>query len=169
VGVSHETIYNLLEDIPSKPTVSGSSMLLMGVGGGAQEAPLFTELGGCCPTSSMPNTSSRRFNTNAGGFVTTDKRTILRFASQLEAMFGIKLHAVTAVDGDRLEPGIVGQPRGNRTPTSSRKASRRTGGFRHESRTAASSRNARGELLISRLKVRVLHGPSRSALRRFEC
>jgi predicted nucleic acid-binding protein len=86
----HEDIYALLEDVPATAERSGSTMLLMGVGG-PHEDPRLTELKRIVPDESDARHLFQAVSNGISYFVTADQRTIGRHARELEKRLGIKV------------------------------------------------------------------------------
>jgi predicted nucleic acid-binding protein len=87
----HETIYNLLANIPiASASWTDSGLALMGCGGGTREDPLYSELRAVLPGEIDAQHIFQAIKSGAGYFVTTDSRTILRFREMLQSKYGVK-------------------------------------------------------------------------------
>jgi hypothetical protein len=86
----HETIYLLLRDVPvARASWTDSGLTLMGVGGGRREDPLYRELKQMLPDDADAQHVFQAIRAGADYFVTTDARTILRFAEPIREQHGI--------------------------------------------------------------------------------
>jgi predicted nucleic acid-binding protein len=87
----HEIIYNLLADIPiSNVSWTDSGLMMMGCGGGTRFDPLYSELRSILPDEADAQHIFQAIKNGAYYFVTTDRRTILRYAKMLQDRFGIR-------------------------------------------------------------------------------
>jgi hypothetical protein len=68
---------------------------MMGVGGGSREDPLFGALKQILPDVSDAEHIFQAAKNNVEVFVTSDKRTIIRFASEVFAACGVKVLSPT--------------------------------------------------------------------------
>jgi hypothetical protein len=100
--LKHELIYNLLGSIPVAPRFRrmGSGML-MGVGGARREDPLSIELRKIIPDAGDVDHLYQGAKNAVPYFLTVDVRTILRHASEIEGVCGVKVRLPTQL---LLEP-----------------------------------------------------------------
>jgi hypothetical protein len=97
----HEAVYLLLSDVPLVATTEPRSQLVVARGGGRRggvgmligpryrENPLYTKLKGIVPDDADAHHLFQAVSAGATHFVTSDKRTILRHAAELERDIGI--------------------------------------------------------------------------------
>lgn len=88
----HEMIYNLLNDVPAAATHrTEAGLLLMGVGGGRREDPLFTALKAALPDAVDAEHVFQAAKNNVHFFITADRRTMVRHATPVEQLCGVKI------------------------------------------------------------------------------
>ena len=88
----HDVIYNLLSGVPGvRFAWTDSGLTLLGVGGGRREDPLYREVKGILPDEPDAQHLFQAIKSGADYFVTTDKRTILRFADTVKSKYDIQL------------------------------------------------------------------------------
>jgi hypothetical protein len=86
----HKTIYNLLNDIIIAQTFqTNSNLTLLGVGGGASEDPLFTKIKNLLPSEDDARHIFQASKNAVSIFLTTDYKTILRYAEQIKDITGV--------------------------------------------------------------------------------
>jgi hypothetical protein len=88
----HEDIYALLEDVPATAERFGSDIMLMGVGG-LHEDERLTRLKQILPHEADARHLFQAISNDVTYFVTADRRSILRYASELHEAFGIAVRA----------------------------------------------------------------------------
>lgn len=104
---SHEVLYNLLEDVPTVSTHrTDGGLLLLGVGGGRREDPLFTSLMSALPDPTDAEHVFQAAKNNLLYLITTDARTLIRHAVTVEQLCGVKL--VTPVAFEQMLSGARG-------------------------------------------------------------
>jgi hypothetical protein len=85
-------IYNLLNDVPAAVTHhTDSGLLLMGVGGGQREDPLFTALKAVLADAADAEHVFQAAKNNVRLFITADRRTMVRHATSVKHLCGVKI------------------------------------------------------------------------------
>jgi hypothetical protein len=91
VRARHEAPYGLLEDVPSAAEVRPDSGLsATGVGGGSRPDPLFLRLCELLPDRNDARHIFQAIRSDVTYFVTTDQRTVLSRAEDLEREAGVR-------------------------------------------------------------------------------
>jgi hypothetical protein len=101
----HLTIYTLLHDVPvSEVDYTDSGLMLMGVGGGRRDKPLYAELKSMLPDEPDAQHVFQAIDARVRYFVTTDEKTILRHAGELEQRYELVAllpsQLLARIDGD---------------------------------------------------------------------
>ncbi len=93
--IEHETIYNLLSEVPVARTfkTTPGRLLLLGVGGGPTRRtdPMFAELSCLLPDEADARHLFQAAKNMVHYFLTTDARTILSYHRQIEDICGVKV------------------------------------------------------------------------------
>ena len=93
--IKHETIYNLLSQVPVARAFSTTPgrLLLLKVGGGSvrRPNPIFAELHSLLPDEADAHHLYQAARNEVQYFLTTDARTILSYQSQIEDICGVKV------------------------------------------------------------------------------
>lgn len=96
---AHSVIYSLLFDVPTVLLGSTTSLSLMGTPGPGRDDPLFEKLKCLLPD---PEDAEHVFQAAQNGvqfFVTVDRSTMLKHATQVESACGVKLVAPSTLKG----------------------------------------------------------------------
>jgi hypothetical protein len=89
-GVDQGLVYSLLEDVQRAVDRRGSSLTLMGVGGGPKEDPTLTRLKSLLRDEADARHLFQAISAGVDYFITTDKKSILLHAGELREQFGIE-------------------------------------------------------------------------------
>jgi len=89
---SHSIVYDLLREIKlSNYSYSDSGLMMMGMGGGAREDAVFTELKTLLPDEPDAKHVFQAIKGSANVFLTVDSKTILKHKDILEKTYPIKM------------------------------------------------------------------------------
>jgi hypothetical protein len=87
---AHEVIYNLLADIPAARFWRvDTGLMLMGIGGGRRQDPLFISLRSLFPDAEDAMHVFQAAKNSIGFLITTDHRTLIRFSGDIERLCGV--------------------------------------------------------------------------------
>jgi hypothetical protein len=87
---AHGVIYNLLADVPAaRFWRTDTGLMLMGVGGGRRQDPLFISLKSLLPDAEDAMHVFQATKNSVGFLITTDCRTLIRFSGDIERLCGI--------------------------------------------------------------------------------
>jgi hypothetical protein len=88
--MKHEVIYSLIADVPRVPTHrTDSGLMLMGMGGGTREDPLFTELKKLLPDVGDAAHVFQAARNSVAAIITVDKRSFLSRAEQVATLCAV--------------------------------------------------------------------------------
>ena len=88
----HTVIYNLLGDVPAVATHrTDSGLMLMGVGGGRREDPLFTELKKLLPDAGDAEHAFQAAKNSVAFLITVDRRSFLNHSAAVAKLCGVQL------------------------------------------------------------------------------
>jgi hypothetical protein len=95
----NKVIYHLLTDVPAARFWRiDTGLMLMGVGGGRRQDPLFISLRKLLPDAEDAMHVFQAAKNRVGFLITTDRRTLLRFSGDVEQLCGIIVLSPTAFE-----------------------------------------------------------------------
>jgi hypothetical protein len=84
---AHEVFYNLLSDVPAvRFWRTDTGLMLMNIGGGRRQDPLFIRLRSLLPDAEDAMHVFQAAKNRVGFLITTDHRTLIRFSSAIERL-----------------------------------------------------------------------------------